>query len=81
VNKPSLNDKGCTCAVNLLERCAVHSPDYDPVCVICGEPWEPAIKNRCECGGFCTWGPAKGAEPDSWVKDEKGRYWPKMPSL
>jgi hypothetical protein len=37
------------------------------VCVLCGEPWEPPVKNRCECGGFCTWGEAKGAQPDSWT--------------
>lgn len=39
------------------------------VCVLCGEPWEPMVKNRCECGGFCTWGPAKGAKPSSWRED------------
>lgn len=48
------------------------------VCVLCGEPWEPGWKNRCECGGFCTWGRAKGAEPDSWIKTEGG-YVPKPP--
>jgi hypothetical protein len=46
--------------------------ETDLVCVICGEPWEPPIKNRCECGGFCTWGYAKGADPLSWHKTEGG---------
>jgi hypothetical protein len=41
----------------------------DLVCVLCGAPWEPAVKNRCECGGFCTWGKNKGAEADSWNQD------------
>lgn len=41
----------------------------DLVCVLCGEPWEPSFKNRCECGGFCTWGEAKGAQPSSWNID------------
>jgi hypothetical protein len=36
------------------------------VCVLCGEPWEPSLKNICECGGFCTWGEKKGAKPMSW---------------
>lgn len=48
------------------------------VCVLCGRSWEPPVKNRCECGGFCTWGHAQGAEPDSWVKAEGG-YVPRMP--
>jgi hypothetical protein len=34
------------------------------VCVICGEPWVRCA-NRCKCGGFCTWGTAKGAKPSS----------------
>ncbi len=42
------------------------------VCVLCGEPWEPSVKNRCECGGMCTWGPAKGADPDSWIVTPEG---------
>lgn len=37
------------------------------VCVLCGAPWEPGCKNRCECGGFCTWGPYQGAPPSSWM--------------
>lgn len=41
------------------------------VCVLCGRLWE-GCKNRCECGGFCTWGPANGAEPSSWIKTEQG---------
>jgi len=44
----------------------------ESVCVLCGRPWEPEVKNVCECGGFCTWGPAKGADPDSWIRTEKG---------
>jgi hypothetical protein len=43
------------------------------VCVLCGAPWAPAVKNRCECGGFCTWGPAKGAPPSSWTADGQPR--------
>jgi hypothetical protein len=39
------------------------------VCVLCGEPWATAVKNRCECGGFCTWGPAVGAKPSSWTSE------------
>jgi hypothetical protein len=49
----------------------------ESVCVLCGEPWEPSIKNRCECGGFCTWGPAKGAQPSSWTEDGQPRPVPK----
>lgn len=43
------------------------------VCVLCGVPWCPPIANRCpnpDCRGFCTWGPAKGAKPSSWVDYE-----------
>ena len=47
------------------------------VCVICGNPWEPSFKNRCECGGFCTWGYEKGGDPLSWNKNGT----PKMPEL
>lgn len=44
----------------------------DLVCVLCGTKWEP-YANRCDtCGGFCTWGPAKGADPDSWIVTENG---------
>jgi len=46
--------------------------DKKLICVICGEPWEPAYKNRCECGGFCTWGYEKGGKPSSWTVTEKG---------
>lgn len=48
------------------------------VCVLCGNPWEPPVKNICECGGICTWGSAKGANPDSWAKTDEG-YTLKMP--
>lgn len=47
-------------------------PQMDPrdddgsVCVLCGRPW-PGYQNACPCGGFCTWGPALGAGPDSWT--------------
>jgi hypothetical protein len=51
----------------------------EPVCVLCGRPWTPGIKNVCECGGFCTWGEAKGAEPDSWEKTAGGGYIPRRP--
>lgn len=47
------------------------------VCVLCGEPWVPGFKNRCECGGFCTWGETKGGSPSSWKVDEKGKWTPK----
>ena len=42
------------------------------ICVLCGEPWIPAVKNRCECGGFCTWGYERNGDPLSWTKTEKG---------
>jgi len=42
------------------------------VCVLCGKPWVPKFKNRCECGGFCTWGEEKGGNPSSWNVTEKG---------
>ena len=32
------------------------------VCVLCGKEWIPEVKNRCECGGFCTWGYKKGGK-------------------
>jgi hypothetical protein len=44
-----------------------------PVCVLCGRPWLPSVKNRCECGGFCTWGKAKGEKPASWHKSRTGK--------
>lgn len=56
----------------------------DLVCVLCGAPWQPPIKNRCECGGFCTWGKAKDGPPSSWDIDKQGRWTPKpvpKPSL
>lgn len=49
------------------------------VCVLCGEPWEPAVKNRCECGGFCTWGEAKDGPPSSWDVSVDGGWTPKPP--
>jgi hypothetical protein len=41
------------------------------ICVLCGKPWLPAVKNRCECGGFCTWG-YELMEPESFTIDEEG---------
>ena len=49
------------------------------VCVLCGEPWEPFFKNRCECGGFCTWGDKKGGPPSSFDVTEDGKWIPKPP--
>ena len=40
--------------------------DSELVCVLCGEPWMPEFKNRCECGGFCSWGYERGGEMLSW---------------
>ena len=42
------------------------------ICVLCGQEWLPEIKNRCECGGFCTWGYAPN-KPESFTVDEKGK--------
>ncbi len=50
------------------------------VCVLCGRDWTPPIINVCVCGGFSTWGPAKGADPSSWIKTEGG-YIPRPPVL
>lgn len=50
----------------------------ETVCVLCGRPWTPKWKNVCECGGFCTWGPAVGADPDSWINTGNG-FVPKPP--
>lgn len=50
----------------------------DLVCVLCGRDWTPPIINVCPCGGFSTWGPAKGADPSSWIKTEGG-YVPRPP--
>ena len=41
------------------------------ICVLCGEPWIPSFKNRCECGGFCTWGYEVDGEMLSWEDYEK----------
>lgn len=49
----------------------------DLVCVLCGIPWVPPSMNRCSgCGGFCSWGPAKGADPSSWIVKD-GQWIPK----
>lgn len=50
------------------------------VCVLCGQPWVPGFKSRCECGGFCSWGIAKGAPPDSWDVLSDGSWRPKLPT-
>lgn len=42
------------------------------VCVLCGRPWLPGVKNRCECGGFCTWGEKQGGDPSSWTVTDEG---------
>lgn len=69
----------CTCGFDgVLDPPDYSGEDYDTVCVLCGRPWVPSIKNRCECGGFCTWGKEKGAEPESWEKTDKG-YVPRTP--
>lgn len=47
------------------------------ICVLCGAPWEPGCKNVCECGGFSTWGYAKGGPPSSWDVHEDGSWTPK----
>ena len=49
------------------------------VCVLCGEPWEPPVKNLCQCGGFCTWGHEKGGSPGSWDITPDGKWIPKLP--
>ena len=49
------------------------------VCVLCGAPWEPSVKNVCECGGFCTWGETKGGKPNSWDVNVDGAWTPKAP--
>lgn len=49
------------------------------VCVLCGEPWTPFFKNRCECGGFCSWGKEKDGPPSSWNVNEQGEWRPKPP--
>jgi len=48
------------------------------VCVHCGRPWVPSIKNVCECGGVCSWGAKKGARPASW-KEKDGKLVPRKP--
>lgn len=49
------------------------------VCVICGEPWEPTVKNVCECGALCSWGYEKGGNPLSWDVTPDGKWNPKPP--
>lgn len=48
------------------------------VCVLCGRLWRK-FANRCKCGGFCTWGEAKGGKPSSWEVGPDGRWAPKPP--
>lgn len=46
----------------------------ESVCILCGTSWVPYL-NVCvnpECGGFCTWGSAKDADPDSWIVTNEG---------
>jgi len=59
-----------------MEEIYDDNPD-NLVCVLCGEPWIPGFKNRCECGGFCTWGEKKDGPPSSWNVDTQGRWTPK----
>lgn len=51
--------------------------EKDLVCVLCGAPWLPGYKNRCECGGFCTWGKKKDGPPSSWDVQADGSWTPK----
>jgi len=55
-------------------------PSVPLVCVCCGAPWEPAVKNRCECGGFCTRGYSKGGRALSWRDDGTPNPPPAAPS-
>lgn len=50
--------------------------DDQLVCVLCGRPW-PMFQNACDCGGFCSWGPAKDAAPDSWIVNPDGSWTPR----
>jgi hypothetical protein len=43
------------------------------ICVLCGREWLPAIKNRCECGGFCSWG-YKLNKPESFSVDKDNKW-------
>jgi hypothetical protein len=52
--------------------CTEDADDTPLVCVLCGAPWEPSVKNRCACGGFCTWGHAHGGTPLSWTVTAHG---------
>jgi hypothetical protein len=48
------------------------------ICVLCGKEWLPEFKNRCECGGFSTWGYDMG-KPESFIVDENGVWHLKEP--
>ena len=64
--------------VDILSRnfgCEVHGWD-DLVCVLCGRPWIPSVKNRCQRGGMRSWGDKKGGDPSSWHRNEHGNYVP-----
>jgi len=37
------------------------------VCTLCGKPWIKFM-NRCECGGFCSWGYEKDGKMLSWAE-------------
>jgi len=74
-------DQACNCGLfQMRNRIPATAPDYekDLVCVLCGKPWLPATKILCECGAFCAWGEAKGAEPSPWIKTKNG-YVPRPP--
>jgi hypothetical protein len=47
------------------------------ICVLCGAEWI-GYKNRCECGGFCTWGYSPN-KPESFTIDENGNWHLKSP--
>ena len=50
------------------------------VCVLCGRDWIPCM-NRCECGGFCSWGNKKGGKPSSWKVNPDGSWTPNPPPI
>jgi hypothetical protein len=52
--------------------------DKKLMCVLCGSEWIPNFKNRCECGGFCTWGYELGI-PESFIIDKDGNWYLKKP--
>jgi hypothetical protein len=45
------------------------------ICVLCGRPWLPKTKNKCECGGMCSWGYEMG-KPLSYSVTENGKWVP-----